>query len=92
MKARIEAPIPDQLNPVLVLQILGKGTLLTRSPGQLTSNVITSRMVEAEQTKTAPLMQRRENRLGGVGAPAPQTLIPLLVFLHPRVGFERRVE
>jgi NAD(P)-dependent dehydrogenase (short-subunit alcohol dehydrogenase family) len=44
-------------------------------------------MVEAEQTKTAPLMQRRENRLGGVGAPAPQTLIPLLVFLHPRVDY-----
>ena len=39
MKARIEAPIPDQLNPVLVLQILGKGTLLTRSPGQLTSEL-----------------------------------------------------
>ena len=37
MKARIEAPMPDQLNPVLVLQILGKGTLLTKSPGQLTS-------------------------------------------------------
>ena len=36
MKAWIEAPVPDQLNPVLALQILGNGTLLTKSPGRLT--------------------------------------------------------
>jgi len=35
----IEAPVPDQWNPVQALQILGKGTLLTNSPGQLTSLV-----------------------------------------------------
>jgi len=37
MKAWIEAPVPDQLNPVLTLEIFGNGTLLTKSPGQLTS-------------------------------------------------------
>ena len=69
MKARIEAPIPDQLNPVLVLQILGKGTLLTRSPGQLTRGV----MEDAEMLADVKAYDAAKARLENGG----DELVPL---------------
>jgi hypothetical protein len=43
MKEWFEAPVPDQLSPVLTLRILGNGTLLTNSPGQHTSGLSRSK-------------------------------------------------